>query len=195
MNERPERLRLFVGVDVPPGVLEELDAAIEPQRVNVTGARWAPLENQHITLKFLGSVDTPLLREVEGACRTVASATDPAEIAVAHVGAFPSARRARVLWAGVEDETTLLAGLATRLDAALVPLGFEPEKRAFTAHLTLARLRMPADVRVLVSAVTFRSERFVVSEFHLFRSRLSPKGARYEVLNTFVLADGTGRKS
>jgi 2'-5' RNA ligase len=187
VSDRPERLRLFVAVDVPKAVLEELEATIAPRRADVSAARWAPLENQHVTLKFLGNVDAELFDDVVQACRDAAAATESADVRVDGLGAFPNARRARVLWAGLQDEKETLSGLAGSLDGALAPLGFEPEKRAFTPHLTLARLRVPGDVTSITNGLTFRSDLVPVREFHLYRSRLSPKGARYEVLESFAL--------
>jgi RNA 2',3'-cyclic 3'-phosphodiesterase len=189
VNDRPERLRLFVAVDVPPDVLERLDATIEPQRSAVPNARWAPIANQHITLKFLGRVDVESFPEVRSACERVAATESSAEIRLTGMGAFPNPRRARVIWAGIEDEAQILARVASGLDEALAPLGFAPEKRAFTPHLTLARLKSPADARAFLESVSFASDPWPVTELHLYRSHLSPKGARYEVLETHVLGD------
>ena len=94
-----------------------------------------------------------------------------------------------MIWAGIEDEAELLARIAAGLDEALAPLGFAPEKRAFTPHLTLARLKSPGDARPFLDEVSFSSHAWPVSEFHLYRSHLSPKGARYEILDTHVLGD------
>ena len=189
MNDRPERLRLFVAVDVPPAVLGELDKTVKARRSMISDARWAPVANQHVTLKFLGGVDAALLPEVSHACRRVAAAVSSSRIRITGMGAFPSPRRARVLWAGIEDEDQLLNEIASSLDGSLAPLGFAPEKRSFTPHLTLARLRAPGDVRAFLDAVSFDSDPWPVTDLHLYRSHLSPKGARYEVIETYVLGD------
>ena len=191
MSEAPQRLRLFVAVDVPHEVLDELAAVVDPKRSTIEGARWAPLENQHITLKFLGSVETSMLAGVTEACERASRAVAPTHIRVVGMGAFPNARRARVIWAGIEDDDGVLTKLAMGLDEALAPLGFDPEKRAFTPHLTLARLKAPGDVRGFIDEVSFGSAAVPVRELHLYRSHLSPKGARYEIVRTFVLEGAT----
>lgn len=190
MSAGAGRWRLFAAVDVPGDVLSALDEVIEPRRSEVAGARWAPLGNQHITMKFLGGVEADDVPAVAAACLRSAEAVECSEIRVEGLGAFPNARRARVLWAGVRDDVDLLATLAARLETELAPLGFEPEGRAFTPHLTLARFRSPVDVRPLIDSTIFRSTPFLVEHLHLYRSHLSPKGARYEVVQSFVLSRG-----
>ena len=96
--------------------------------------------------------------------------------------------RARVLWVGLDDPAGLLAALARDLEAALVPLGFEAEPRAFTPHLTLARFKPPASVAgVLSDEPRVTAPSFEVGHLALYRSHLHPKGARYEVLATIPL--------
>ena len=192
MTKSGERLRLFVAVSVPIEVLRALDRAIEPHRAGLPGARWTPVANQHLTLKFLGSLAAERLPALTEACGGVATGVATGSAAVSGLGAFPNERRARVLWAGIDDPDGVFVRLAGGLDARFAALGFEPEKRSFTPHLTLARLKTPASVRALVEEVAFRPEPFEVASFHLFRSHLSPKGARYEILDTFPLA-GAGR--
>jgi 2'-5' RNA ligase len=185
------RLRLFVAVAIPAPVLAALDDAIAPHRDLVPGARWAPLANQHVTLKFLGHVPAERSPAIEGVCAEVARTLQPADISVEGLGAFPNAKRARVLWAGIGDPVGLLTTMAARLDIGLQPLGFEPEDRDFTPHLTLARLKRPAPVRALLEQVEFHSESFRLDALSLYLSKLSPKGARYEVLESFVLGNET----
>jgi 2'-5' RNA ligase len=103
------------------------------------------------------------------------------------LGAFPSEKRARVLWAGIRDEAGLTEGLASDLDQAFEPLGFATEARSYTSHLTLARLKVPRKLPDLPPISARTSEPFEVRDIVLFRSRLSPKGARYDVLERFAL--------
>ena len=190
MTSGEPHLRLFVAATIPDEILTSLAAAIAPHRDVVSGARWAPLQNQHVTLKFLGRVPESLRPAIDEACSAAAAASSPGSLSVSGLGAFPSARRARVLWAGIDDPASVLSTLAKALDVRLAGLGFEAEKRAFTPHLTLARLRNPAPVSQIVQAVGFRSRSFTLARFELFRSHLSPKGARYEVLDRYVLGGG-----
>jgi RNA 2',3'-cyclic 3'-phosphodiesterase len=190
-----ERLRLFVAADPPPDLLEALDESLAPlrSRPELASARWTVPANQHVTLKFLGWVEAGTVEPIVTALATVASSHEAATITLTGLGAFPSERRARVLWAGLEDPAGLLAALASDLDASLGSLGFEPETRAFTPHLTLARFKPPAPVARIPSEVPGVAEpSFEVDRLHLYRSHLHPKGARYEILRSLKLT-GSGR--
>ena len=190
-----ERLRLFVAADPPPDLLEALDESIAPlrSRPELVSARWTVPANQHVTLKFLGWVEAGTVEPIVNSLATVASSHEAATITLTGLGAFPSERRARVLWAGLEDPAGLLAALASDLDASLGSLGFEPETRAFTPHLTLARFKPPASVAGIPSEVPGVAEpSFEVDRLHLYRSHLHPKGARYEILRSLRLT-GSGR--
>jgi RNA 2',3'-cyclic 3'-phosphodiesterase len=176
-----QRIRLFVAVSVPPEQLAALERAIEPLKETVSGARWAPISNLHITLKFLGWTDVGMVDAVRAVIREAAANQNPASLALAEgLGAFPSVRRARVVWAGIDDSEMLLTKMAGELDEGFSALGFEPESRTYTPHLTVARLKTPRPVSL--DDVSIAAERWVAQDVELFRSHLSPKGARYESL-------------
>lgn len=182
------RLRLFVAVSVPRPQLEALDAAVAGFRNDVPGARWAPLDNQHVTLKFLGSTPAELFADVARAVQSSAEAHAASDVALARLGAFPSDRRARVLWAGIDDPESLLTSLAATLDREMESLGYRIEKRPFTPHLTLARFKQPARVTgILRELEPSWTSPWTVEAVELYQSRLSPKGATYEVLGSVPL--------
>jgi 2'-5' RNA ligase len=129
------------------------------------------------------------LEDIAAAVGAVAASHEAATMSLGELGTFPSRRRARVLWAGLRDDSELLRSLAAGLDDALRPLEFEPEKRAFTAHLTLARWRTPIPVTSPLPDMPREVlESFTVEAVELFRSHLSPRGARYEMLRSWPLA-------
>ena len=185
-----QRLRLFVAVDIPAELLEGLNASLAPLRARpeVKSARWTTAANQHVTLKFLGWVEAEAVDPVATALVSVVSSYEPSTITLAGLGAFPSERRARVLWAGLDDPAGLLRALASGIEGALVPLGFGTEKRDFSPHLTLARFKPPAALAgVLSEEQGVAPARFDVDHLVLYRSHLHPKGASYEVLGTIPL--------
>jgi 2'-5' RNA ligase len=188
MNQAQKPLRLFVAASIPEEELRRVDEGTKDLRDRLIGARWAPLENQHVTLKFLGSTPLDVFDDVNDTIEKIVLAHPTTDISVAGLGVFPSPRRARVLWAGIRDDANILTSIAESLARALGPLGFEPEKRSFTPHLTLARFRVPAPVErdrlQLEEGPAFRLE-----SIDLYRSHLSPKGARYEVLRRFALGE------
>lgn len=170
-------LRLFVATEVPEDVRAAVAVAVAPLRERFPKARWVPTHNQHVTLKFLGSTYPRLVRWVGDAVVEVASRHAPFITRVEGLGAFPNARRTRVLWAGLEDGGAAFARLAADLDRALSK-EFAPEKRAFTPHLTVARFQ-PA-VSVDPDEIAFESERFAVERIVLFRSHLRRPAPVYE---------------
>jgi 2'-5' RNA ligase len=182
-----EKLRLFTAIRIPSGHLNAIDAELAPHREAFEGARWAPVENQHLTLKFLGSTPAPKVPDVKEALAGVAADLAPGRIALTSLGAFPTPRRARVLWIGVDDPAGLLTGLAYGLDRALAPLGFKVEERTYHPHLTLARFKVPRALPEQLPDAAAGLAPFEVDEMVLFRSRLHPKGARYEVVEAFPL--------
>src|SRR6266542_2965897 len=183
---RPEAkpLRLFVAVDLPDTVKAKLAAAVAPYRDRIPGARWTRSDGWHVTLKFVGATWPRLVETVHEAVRATAAASTPFESRLTEMGVFPSPGSARVVWAGLEDIKGLFPPMVKRLDYLLAE-HFVPEKRAFTPHLTLARLNPPRNIREFTPelvGLAVPSEPFAVDRLVLYRSRLSPKGATYEQL-------------
>ena len=152
--------------------------------------RWTSPDGWHVTLKFLGSTWPRLLQMVENAVESAATSAPRFETELTEVGAFPTPTRARVLWVGLSDPAERFTALVSHLDA-LLRENFVPEKRKFTPHLTLARLNPPANLKDaspnLVGA-RMPSRPFAVDTLVLYRSHLSPRGARYEALGEFPLS-------
>jgi 2'-5' RNA ligase len=183
---RPEAkpLRLFAAVEIPEDIRGALVEAVLPVRERFPKARWVPIQNQHVTVKFLGSTYPRLVEWVTGSISTVAGNHAPFPTRVEGLGAFPSGRKARVLWAGLDDGEGRLERLAAALDEALAR-EFAPEKRAFTPHLTVARFDPPVPLDPL--EVAFESEPFEIDRIVLFRSHLRRPAPLYEPLEIFPL--------
>ncbi len=184
---RPEAkpLRLFVAIEVPERVRDDIEDAVLPWRERFPKAKWVPKENQHVTLKFLGSTWPRLVGWVQDQILGVASAHAPFRVTATGIGAFPSQRRARVLWAGLDDPEGRMAEIAALLDQALAP-EFEPEKRGFTAHLTVARFEPQVPLEDL-EGNALSTEAFQVDRLVLFRSHLRRPAPIYEPLRAFPL--------
>jgi len=185
-----DRLRAFLAVDLPPEARARAAEAIgQLQRAVPVGVRWVPPENQHLTLKFLGEIAEDRVDPLVERARAKLASVPPFEIELAGFGAFPSAREARVLWLGVARGAGALAKLARKLDAAARVAGAERERRPFSAHLTLGRLREPARVEIERLAAP-ASVTWTVAEVVLYESRLAPDGARYVPLAHLALGAG-----
>jgi 2'-5' RNA ligase len=185
-------VRLFLGIGIPEGRLEALGRSVAPIRDELRGARWVAIENQHVTIKFLGRTAADIVDGVVEAARAAASDHPRWTTELTHLGAFPNLRRARVLWAALDDAEGAMTGLAARVDERTEPLGFEPEKRAFTPHLTIARFKVPGPLPALPEREGAALEPFGVDELRMYRSHLSPRGARYEILERLPLGGGDG---
>jgi 2'-5' RNA ligase len=184
---RPEAkpLRLFVAFDLPEDALEVVERSESPLRERYPRARWVPRQNRHVTLKFLGSTWPRLVEWVHESVRAAAAGAQPERTRVTGLGAFPNERRARVLWAALEDPGGRLSRLAAALDEALAR-EFAPEKRAFTPHLTLARFEPPVVLEGL-EAVAAQGASFEVDRVVLYRSHLRRPAPVYEPLAAFPL--------
>ena len=183
-------MRLFVALDIPEVVRRNLADVMMTLRAAAPGARWVRAEGMHLTLKFIGHVPPEKLEPIRGALGAIRLQA-PVEIRFRGLGFFPSERRPRVFWAGMEA-TPNLEELAANLEGRLEPLGIAREQRPFKPHLTLARFTEPRPAPKLLDAVRslpgteFGEMR--TSEFRLFESRLKPTGAEYTVLATFRFA-------
>jgi 2'-5' RNA ligase len=174
--------RLFTAIPLPPPLAEQLADFAMP----LAGARWIEPEDMHITLRFVGDIDNPTADAFHAA---LASIDEPAfTLALSGFGAF-GGREPRSLWAGVA-ESPWLDALARANDRAARIAGLKPEKHAFKAHVTLARLKgtRPESVaRVLEQLGAFASEPFAVESFALLSSRPKIGGGPYVVEDTFQL--------
>lgn len=174
-------LRLFVAVEVPDPVKESVEEAFRRWREEFPKARWAPRENWHVTLKFLGRTWPRLAdwvpQRVEAAVRDV----EPFRTRITGVGGFPSPAKARVLWAGLGDEDGRASGLAAKIEGGLLE-EFPAEKRAFHPHLTVARSDPPVKLPPEFAETPLVTEEWEVDHVVLFRSHLRRPAPLYEPL-------------
>jgi 2'-5' RNA ligase len=188
-------LRLFVALDPPEPVRRRI-ATMQSDLRRAAGrhadeVRWASPGNVHLTLQFLGAVPEERLEMLRGALAAVAAAARPLALEVKGAGGFPSARRPRVVWVGVGGEVEALAALAAELGRSLAPLGFPPDDRPLSPHLTLGRAREGRGASGLGGALAqvagMEGAPWRADALLLYRSHLSPSGARYEPLDRFPL--------
>jgi 2'-5' RNA ligase len=180
-------LRLFVAFDVSHDVAEAVERAIEPWRDAFPRARWVPRENWHVTLKFLGQTWPRLEGWVHERVDDVARAHRPVPSRLTSLGSFPSPGRARVLWAGFEDDAGDLARIATALDEGL-RREFRPESRGFSPHLTVARSDPPIRLPDGFAATPLDPVACTIDRVVVYRSHLRRPAPVYEPTATFPLA-------
>jgi 2'-5' RNA ligase len=195
-------MRLFAGIEIPANVKANLHVALTSLRP-LADFRWSPIDNLHVTTKFIGEWPPARLPELQSALAARPTGVTPFDLALRGLGWFPNPDHPRVFWAGVHagDE---LGALAVATDQALVPLGVAAETRPFRPHLTLARIGNPAapaalrnsleSVRRGVDALTSQDfGSFRVLGFALYLSGPGPaQGAaqgKYTKLAEFPLAN------
>jgi len=181
-------MRLFVAVEIAPEIRDKITEFVSQIKPNLANARWSRPEGLHITLKFLGNVPDQKRSAVEDKLRGIGAGHF--SLSLSEVGVFPNVKSPRVLWVGVGASDDL-AKLAEQVEAALAPLGFEREKRAYTPHVTLARFN-DRDKKADASAVLSSGPKagfgtMTATQFHLYESKLSPQGSRYSKLASFAL--------
>jgi 2'-5' RNA ligase len=182
-------MRLFVAVTLDDEVVAEAGRVADEVRRRLPAqvrARWVDAANMHLTVRFIGQVDDDRVAAVIDAVRAPLPIA-PFEIELGDCGAFPPSGPPRVIWIGLAAGLPSLSAMHDELNRRLAPLGLEAEDRAFSAHLTLARIRecprgAARPARDAIAAVQPRPTRCVVDAATLFQSRLSPKGATYQPL-------------
>jgi len=176
--------RLFIAIDFPSEIKEGLSSLC----YGLPGAKWIDIDQVHLTLRFIGEVDGGVFRDIRSVLGNVIA--EEFSLEIKGVGCFPLRKAPRVLWAGVEKSESMLR-LKQKIDSQLIRLGIEPEKRKFSPHITLARFRQkPSSGRVanfLAGNGLFTLPEFPVSEFHLYSSVLSPKGATHRIEASYPL--------
>lgn len=181
-------MRLFVALLPPPEILDEVERALAPYRAAWPGLRWLDRRNWHLTLTFLGEVDDLVTERVTPRLERAAARHTRFELSFAGAGAFPSAARARVLWAGLHGARGDLVRLSEATTAAARRAGAPPDRhRKFNPHLSVARCREPADLRELVEALRpYAGTAWTADAIHLVRSNLG-QTVRYETLLSWPL--------
>jgi 2'-5' RNA ligase len=179
-------MRLFTGIDLPEDVRERLERLLMHLRP-AAHLKWSAVYNLHITLKFIGECSEEKLPQIEAALRSLTQ-RPPISMEVRGLGWFPNPRNPRVFWVAVHGGDALQS-LAHDSDDALEPLGVAKETRAFTAHLSLARIKEPTPLEALRSAIAklesaeFGS--FNADRFYLYRSQPGSAGSIYTKLSEY----------
>ena len=178
-------MRLFIAIDLPERLKDEL-AIIS---FGLPQARRIPPEQLHLTLRFIGEVDGALFGDIKSGLKSVIGSPFP--LTLNGLGCFPPRRDPQVLWVGIESAVELLE-LRKKVDSCLFKLGISPEQRKFSPHITLARTRKTPLTRIttfLGDHALFRLPEFTVSNFHLYSSILTPKGALHRHEAEYLLMD------
>lgn len=201
-------MRIFIGLDIDAGIRERIARFVDGVKNFVPDAKWVGPETFHITLKFIGEQPADEVARIKEVLHRVAS--QPFQVTFRGYGFFPNAKAARVFWVGIHA-SELLPQLAEHVDAATATLSIAREEHGFKPHLTLARARGASGspnqrhrsgggsgrvfARVEEKLAALPEPEFgtmTATEFFLYQSKLSPKGAQYFKLERFPFIKGAG---
>jgi len=185
-------MRLFIAIGLPDSWKQILAQPESSIAWLGRGVKWVDPHIMHLTLRFLGDVAENDLPNLETAISDAVSGSAAFSMRIRGTGVFPSPKRPRVYWAGLEAPPTLM-DLQSRIEQEMSKLGFEKDENPFHPHLTLARIKDPiGKERMTEALLNFRleSEPFTVTEVLLMQSHLSPEGAHYEAVRHFPLSSG-----
>ncbi|HUI80987.1 MAG TPA: RNA 2',3'-cyclic phosphodiesterase [Bryobacteraceae bacterium] len=178
-------MRLFTALDLPDEIVANLKHLLEKLRPTAR-ISWSPPENLHITTKFIGEWKEERIAELQAALARL-EPRPPISVHIRRVGFFPNPHSPRVFWCGIEAPG--LDQLAAATDRATAALGIESEKRAFSPHLTLARIKERLDLQPLREAIAALPSldfgQVTVDRFFLYLSKLRPTGSVYTKLAEF----------
>ena len=183
-------MRAFIAVDLDDPVIEKICSTIGVLKSRITEMRWLKKENLHLTLKFLGNIAESQVESIVAALGPPLRLFSPCTISAKGLGVFPDFRRPKILGVGLSGDR--LVDLAANVESALVPLGFVPENRVFTPHLTIGRWRESSRPgknlrQEIASWNDFEFGACAVRQIVLFQSVLKPEGASYRELRTIQL--------
>jgi RNA 2',3'-cyclic 3'-phosphodiesterase len=184
-------LRAFVAIQLTNDIIGHAKALQDALKKHGLKLKWVKPQNLHLTLKFLGDIPQADATAIGAALKTAARDEAPLELTVQGMGVFPGIKRPRVLWTGFGGEVDRLKELQSRIEDQLQPMGYHREKRAFNAHLTLARIKGAVAPDRLLRAIEavgcFQPQPFEVRSVMLYKSDLRPTGAIYTLLEKVTL--------
>lgn len=189
-------MRCFIAIELPEGIRERL-ADLQRKLGRLDGQiRWTRPEHIHLTLKFLGEVPDGRVAEVCSTAVATAGGLAPVALEIAGVGCFPPRGGARVVWAGIAGPVPELTRCHRACEDAFAALGFPPETRPFSPHLTIGRSRDPRGSRparaVVEACSEFAAGSFTATRLTVFESVLGRSGAVYTPLAQAPLSAGQG---
>jgi len=184
-------MRMFVAIPVPDSVKQHARMFRNELGASRADIKWVEYENYHLTLKFLGEVDTASLPTIKKSLRMAADSCPAFNLSVDGLGFFPNRMRPRVIWLGIRGEMEKAEFLGERVDAYLASAGFEEEKE-HRFHLTLGRVRNDSKISDLLKIAEHMAGKeklssFKVERIYLMKSSLTPGGPEYSKMETYEL--------
>ena len=181
-------MRAFIAVELPATIKDSLSRIQNELKTGLPKAGWVKPQNLHLTLKFLGDISPRQLAEIKNIIAEASREIPSFKIKLDDLGAFPGLRQARIIWIGISQDT-LVKQLAGSLETKLAGIGIAKEKRDFSSHITIARVKIPLDpadldrgLKKAKNDLVYANLEFNAGGITLFESVLGPGGPAYTVL-------------
>lgn len=186
-----DKLRLFLAVLLPEEIKIRIGSIIKELSSTKADVKWTSTENLHLTMKFLGDTDKSLVDGLVRSLETECERIPAFEAEISNVGSFARHGKPSVIWTGVTHGQSELAYVAGKIDDVTSNFGFEKEKRPFSAHITLGRVRSDKGISKLERAIDAYKEAYFgtieVNRITLMKSDLRPMGPIYTEIENITL--------
>ncbi len=183
-------MRTFIAIELPDSIKKKIGEVQAPLKKTDTFVSWVKPGNIHVTLKFLGEVPEDKIDSVYAATEKAVKGAKRFTMSLKGMGGFPNLRRPRVIWIGAGSGEAELSHLAGRIEEEMEKIGFPKEKRKFSAHFTIGRVKSPKNIEQLAAQVAssdFLTEEIQATEVVVMKSQLNPSGAIYTPLKKVPL--------
>lgn len=179
-------MRCFISIAIPEDIKKGMSAIQDRLRKSGADVSWTKPDGMHLTLKFLGEIEEKRVAKIETALNIACAGINSFSLDLSGIGVFPDIRRPRVVWIGLNENGNSLTKMQRGIENQLEEIGFPIEKRRFTPHITLGRVRSNKNLSQLLSIMDEEKNSeigsFSVSNIHLMKSDLRSEGAVYTEL-------------
>lgn len=187
------KIRAFIAIEISENLQKEFSKLQEELKKSNADVKWVEPQNMHLTLKFLGETEENKIEKIKEILNKIASETSPFEITFSKLGAFPKFSSPRVIWIGINEGKKDLENLANKIEKSLTHLGFSEEKRLYSAHLTLGRIKSGKNKEKLIKIIEEKNsfyslQKLSVQKIVLIQSNLTPSGPIYTKLAEFYFS-------
>ena len=184
-------IRTFIGIELEPEMRADISQEISYLHGHFPKVRWVRPENLHLTLKFVGTIKPNELSDVFTATEDALADCDPFSLQLSGLGAYPDAIYPRTIWAGCAMGRDRLQLLAKNIEDELATLGYPPERRPYSPHLTLGRVKQPSFARGIEEYIEDGKQMDFgacdISEVVVYMSELKKDGAIYSPMHHIKL--------
>lgn len=188
-----EKIRTFIAIELNNETQNSLAKIQSQLRTSGADVKWVEPKNIHLTLKFLGDIDTDLIGEIKNVVEDLANNHQKFTATIKELGGFPNTRSPRVIWVGIQEGKENTSSIVMDLENNISKLGIPKENRDFLSHITLGRVRSPIN-RLKLTELLNKNKNiptliFVVEKITLFKSTLTPRGPIYEAIAEVILKE------